>query len=108
MTNQNDQTTVDAQKRKAELDARLGDIGWAVLLITIGTMWLLPEKQVPQGSWMIAAGPQTAASEHPHRRTSGFKPVVWKRTCAMLGALPTNRAYADACGTSFCPERLRK
>ena len=56
MTNQNDQTTVDAQKRKAELDARLGDIGWAVLLITIGTIWLLPERQVPQGGWMIAAG----------------------------------------------------
>ena len=56
MTNQNNQTTVDVQKRKAELDARLGDIGWAVLLITVGTIWLLPEKQVPQGSWLIAAG----------------------------------------------------
>jgi membrane-bound ClpP family serine protease len=56
MTNQNNQTTVDVQKRNAELDARLGDIGWAVLLITVGTIWLLPEKQVPQGSWLIAAG----------------------------------------------------
>lgn len=55
MTNQN-QTTTDVQKRKAELDARLGDIGWAVLLITVGTIWLLPGKQVPQGCWLIAAG----------------------------------------------------
>ena len=56
MTNQNNSTTVDVQKKKEQLDARLGDIGWAVLLITIGTIWLLPEKQVPQGSWLIAAG----------------------------------------------------
>ena len=56
MTNQNNQTAVDVQKKKAELDARLSDIGWAVLLITIGTIWLLPEKQAPQGSWLIAAG----------------------------------------------------
>ncbi len=56
MTNQNNQTTDDVQKKKAKLDARLSDIGWAVLLITIGTIWLLPDKQVPQGSWLIAGG----------------------------------------------------
>lgn len=56
MTNQNNQTAADTQKRKADLDARLGGVGLAVLLITIGTIWLLPEKQVPQGSWLIAAG----------------------------------------------------
>ena len=26
------------------------------LLITVGTIWLLPEKQVPRGSWLMAAG----------------------------------------------------
>jgi len=56
MTNQNNQTTGDIQKRKTALDARLSDIGWAVLLITVGTIWLLPERQVPQGGWLIAAG----------------------------------------------------
>lgn len=56
MTNQDNQVTSDSQATKAALDARLGDIGWAVLLITVGTIWLLPEKQVPQGSWLIAAG----------------------------------------------------
>ena len=39
-----------------DLDKRLDDIGWGVLLVTTGTIWLLPDKQVPHGSWLIAAG----------------------------------------------------
>jgi hypothetical protein len=56
MTSQNNQNPVDGLTRRAKLDARLSDIAWAILLITVGTIWLLPEKQVPQGSWLIAAG----------------------------------------------------
>lgn len=56
MSNQEDQSIGDAEARKAALDARLESVGWGVLLITIGTIWLLPEKQIPQGSWLIAAG----------------------------------------------------
>jgi hypothetical protein len=56
MSNQEDQSIGDAEARKAALDTRLESVGWGVLLITIGTIWLLPEKQIPQGSWLIAAG----------------------------------------------------
>jgi hypothetical protein len=56
MSNQDNQFIGDAEARKAALDARLEGIGWGVLLITIGIIWLLPEKHVPQGSWLIAAG----------------------------------------------------
>jgi hypothetical protein len=56
MTTQNNQTSVDENTRKIALDRRLEDFGWGVLLITIGTIWLAPEKQVPHGSWLIAAG----------------------------------------------------
>ncbi len=38
------------------MNESLEDFGWGVLLITIGTIWLLPEKQLPPGSWLIAAG----------------------------------------------------
>jgi len=47
---------MDDSARKAALSRRLEGIGWGVLLITLGTIWLLPERQVPPGSWLIAAG----------------------------------------------------
>lgn len=56
MTTQGNQVSVDENTRKLALNRRLEGFGWAVLLITIGAIWLLPEKQVPQGSWLIAAG----------------------------------------------------
>lgn len=56
MTNQDNQMSIDENARKTALSWRLEAIGWGVLLITVGTIWLLPEKQVPQGSWLIAAG----------------------------------------------------
>jgi hypothetical protein len=56
MSNQENQSIGDATARKAALDARLEGIGWGVLLVTIGTIWLLPEKHIPQGSWLITAG----------------------------------------------------
>jgi hypothetical protein len=56
MSNQGNQIAVDENMRKVALNKRLEDFAWAVLLITMGTIWLVPEKQVPQGSWLIAAG----------------------------------------------------
>ncbi len=46
----------DESTRKVALSKRLEDFGWAVLLIVIGTIWLMPEKLTPKGSWLIAAG----------------------------------------------------
>lgn len=55
MTQQN-HTPVDGDARKLALNERLEAFGWAALLITVGTIWLLPSGQVPRGSWLIAAG----------------------------------------------------
>lgn len=46
----------DESARRVALNKHLEDIGWGVLLITIGTIWLVPVKLIPQGSWLIAAG----------------------------------------------------
>ncbi|MBZ5543494.1 MAG: hypothetical protein LAO07_07420 [Acidobacteriia bacterium] len=46
----------DENTRKVTLKKRLDDFGWGVLLITTGTIWLVPETQIPHGSWLIAAG----------------------------------------------------
>ncbi len=56
MTTQHNQVLVDKNTRKLTMNRRLEGFGWAVLLITIGAIWLLPEKQVPHGSWLMAAG----------------------------------------------------
>lgn len=56
MTTQDGRVSVDENARKNVLNRRLEDFGWGALLITIGTIWLLPEQQVPQGSWLVAAG----------------------------------------------------
>ena len=46
----------DESTRKVGLSKRLEDFGWAVLLIVIGTIWLMPTNLMPKGSWLIAAG----------------------------------------------------
>jgi hypothetical protein len=56
MTTEHNQGSVDSSRRKVVLSKRLDDLGWAVLLIAIGTIWLMPERLMPRGSWLIAAG----------------------------------------------------
>ena len=56
MDTQENQMSVDEKRSKDALDRRLEGFGWATLLIVMGTIWLLPESQVPHGSWLIAAG----------------------------------------------------
>ena len=43
-----------AEKRR--LNKRLESVGWALFLITIGGIWLFPDEQVPEGTWLIGAG----------------------------------------------------
>lgn len=56
MTTECNQVSIDESTRKVALSKRLEDFGWAVLLIAIGTIWLVPDKLIPQGSWLIAVG----------------------------------------------------
>ena len=56
MTTEHNQISIDESTRKLALSKRLEDFGWAVLLIAIGTIWLVPDKIIPQGSWLIAVG----------------------------------------------------
>ncbi len=56
MTTEDNQIPNRENARKTALGRRLEGIGWGVLLISIGTIWLLPAGQVPPGSWLIAPG----------------------------------------------------
>lgn len=39
-----------------KLNKRLEEVGWALFLITIGVIWLVPIQQLPEGLWLIVAG----------------------------------------------------
>jgi hypothetical protein len=41
---------------KAALNDRLQTIGWALFLIMAGGFWLVPDGQLPQGSWLVGLG----------------------------------------------------
>lgn len=56
MNSHDNSRSLDDNDGKTALSRRLEGIGWGVLLITVGAIWLLPPKQVPPGSWLMAAG----------------------------------------------------
>ncbi len=72
--------TDDESERRVALERRFESIGWGVLLIAVGTIWLLPERLVPDGSWLIAAGlimlGLNAARFFCGVTTSGFSLIV--------------------------------
>jgi hypothetical protein len=35
------------------LDRRLHDIGWGLLLMLTGMIWLVPAERVPDGAWLL-------------------------------------------------------
>ena len=37
----------------AQLDRRLNDIGWGLLFMLTGLIWMVPTDQVPQGTWLF-------------------------------------------------------
>jgi hypothetical protein len=34
-------------------DRRLNDIGWGLLFMLTGMIWLLPAERVPEGAWLL-------------------------------------------------------
>jgi hypothetical protein len=56
MTAQNDQPSSIQDTQKAALNKRLESIGWGLFLIMIGGIWLVPDEQVPGGTWLVGAG----------------------------------------------------
>ena len=37
----------------ANLNRRLNDIGWGLLFLLTGTIWLVPVERVPEGTWLF-------------------------------------------------------
>lgn len=41
---------------KASLDRKLVSISWALFLIMIGGLWMVPAEQVPESAWLLGVG----------------------------------------------------
>ena len=44
---------VPVSATNALLDRRLHDIGWGLLLMLTGMIWLVPAERVPEGAWLL-------------------------------------------------------
>lgn len=51
-----DEAVSHQETQKAALDERLDRIGWALFLIMMGGLLLVPEGRVPQGTWLVGTG----------------------------------------------------
>jgi hypothetical protein len=56
MTEQADPSVSSQVAEKSTYEKRLDAIGWALFLIMIGCLLLIPEEQVPEGTWLIGTG----------------------------------------------------
>jgi hypothetical protein len=46
-------STTSASHQASQLDRRLNDIGWGLLFMLTGFVWLVPTEQVPPGAWLF-------------------------------------------------------
>ena len=44
---------VPVNATSGQLDRRLHDIGWGLLLMLTGMIWLVPADRVPEGAWLL-------------------------------------------------------
>lgn len=56
MNDPNTPTLSHQDTRKSELNKRLEDIGWALVLVAIGCLLVVPANQIPPGMGLIAIG----------------------------------------------------
>ena len=50
------------RERHAQLDRRLHDVTWGLLLLMTGVIWLVPSSQIPKGGWLIGVAAPIGAS----------------------------------------------
>ena len=43
----------EESNRYSRIDTRIHDIGWGLLLVLTGVTWVLPDRRVPEGAWLL-------------------------------------------------------
>lgn len=44
------------ETEKKELNKRLDNAAWGLFLVMLGCLWLIPDEQVPEDTWLLGAG----------------------------------------------------
>ena len=47
---------VPSREPTEALSNRIDGVGWGLLLIMTGALWLVPEQDVPRGAWLMGTG----------------------------------------------------
>lgn len=76
----------------SQLDRRLSDIGWGLLFVVTGLVWLVPAEQVPPGTWLLGVAAILIGTNvvryMKHIRMNGFSLVLgFLAFAAALGQL---------------------
>jgi hypothetical protein len=81
--------SVRANATNGSLDRRLHDIGWGLLLMLTGMIWLVPAERVPEGAWLLGVAAillgVNVVRYLKHITVSGFSLVLG--VAALLAAL---------------------
>ena len=81
--------SVPVTANSGQLDRRLHDIGWGLLLMLTGTIWLVPAERVPEGAWLLGVAAillgVNVVRYLKHITVSGFSIVLG--LAALLAAL---------------------
>ena len=88
---------VAPQVDRTALDRRLDEIGWGLLFILTGGLWLLPEEQVPHGTWLVGIGVVLLAL-NVVRYLNGIRVRL---VTSVLGALALAAGLADFVGVEL-------
>ncbi len=79
---------VPVDATNALLDRRLHDIGWGLLLMLTGMIWLVPAERVPEGAWLLGVAAillgVNVVRYVKHITVSGLSLVLW--LAALLAA----------------------
>jgi hypothetical protein len=74
------ETNPQTRVYNSQLDRRLNDIGWGLLLMLTGAIWLLPPTAVPPGTWLFGVAVillgVNVARYIKHISVSGFSVAV--------------------------------
>ena len=86
---QNNQVIANTEVREHLFNIRLEEIGWALFLLMIGSLLLLPAERVPSHAWLIGAGlimlGVNFARYFAHIKMSGF--TVFLGAVALVAGL---------------------
>ena len=44
------------EEEKKALNKRLDNAAWGLFLVMLGCLWLIPDEQVPEDTWLLGAG----------------------------------------------------